>query len=484
MRSIRIVRWIALAAASVVVAACGDKWANPNLVTNNGVSGLGTTAAVSVAPALAQLAVGATAQLTATARDGNAQTLLGKTFTWTSSDTTVARVSSSGLVSGVGQGAATISAMTDGISGNAAVVVGTSSGAGQTATTLTVSPATISMTPGASAQLVALARDQNGNVITGAPISWTSGNTAVASVSSAGIVTANAVGNTAVTASLGNLSANANVSVAASSPPGTPSPSVASMSVSPSSVTLAVGGTATVTATPRDANGNPLSGRVITWATANPNVASVSSSGTITGQGPGSTTVTATSEGVSADVGVTVTPAAPAPPSVTSVSVNPGTGSVCVGSSLQMTATPRDATGQPVSGQAVTWAVTPSSVASISQNGLLAALGPGNAHVTATSGAASGSADITICPVVASVEVTAPQTVMSLAGSPTVQLTATAKDSQGNVVANQPVTWTITPSNLASITPNGTVTGLSIGDATATATINGVKGNIGLHIVP
>jgi len=74
---------------------------------------------------------------------------------------------------------------------------------------------------------------------------------------------------------------------------------VASVSVAPAAASVQVSGTVQLTATPKDANGTPLSGRTVTWASSNTSVASVTGSGLVTGAAAGSATITATSEGQS-----------------------------------------------------------------------------------------------------------------------------------------------------------------------------------------
>jgi dipeptidyl aminopeptidase/acylaminoacyl peptidase len=81
-------------------------------------------ATVTVTPSTALLqALGETEQLTATAHDDDGTAMPGKTFTWGSSDENVASVTSEGLVSAIANGAATITATTDGVEGSAAVTV-------------------------------------------------------------------------------------------------------------------------------------------------------------------------------------------------------------------------------------------------------------------------------------------------------------------------------------------------------------------------
>jgi len=71
----------------------------------------------------ASLAVGQTSQATATARDSAGQPISGRPVTWLSNKTSVATVSSSGLVNGLAAGSATISAAIDGITGSADIAV-------------------------------------------------------------------------------------------------------------------------------------------------------------------------------------------------------------------------------------------------------------------------------------------------------------------------------------------------------------------------
>ena len=78
---------------------------------------------VSVSPAGASIAVGQTAQLTATPRDAGGSALPGRGIAWASSNTGVATVNSSGFVTGVGAGAATLTATSEGKTGNASITV-------------------------------------------------------------------------------------------------------------------------------------------------------------------------------------------------------------------------------------------------------------------------------------------------------------------------------------------------------------------------
>ena len=134
--------------------------------------------------------------------------------------------------------------------------------------------------------------------------------------------------------------------------PGVP---VATVTVSPASAAILVGGKVQLAAAARDSAANVLTGRVVTWASSAPAVATMSASGLVTGAAAGTATLTATSEGQSGTAAVTV---AIAP--VASVTVSPASAGEQVGQTVQLTATPKDAAGNPLAGRTVTWRrVTP-----------------------------------------------------------------------------------------------------------------------------
>jgi len=166
---------------------------------------------------------------------------------------------------------------------------------------------------------------------------------------------------------------------------------VASVTVSPATASLTVGATTQLTATPKDANGTALSGRVVTWATSNAAIATVSASGLVRGAAAGSATITATSEGKSGTAAMTVTNVP-----VATVTVTPAIATLLTGATVQLTATPKDALGNPLSGRVVTWSSDALGVAAVSGSGLVSGLAVGGATITATSEGQSGSAAVTV----------------------------------------------------------------------------------------
>jgi uncharacterized protein YjdB len=145
-------------------------------------------------------------------------------------------------------------------------------------------------------------RDASNNVLTGRAITWTSSNTAVATVNSSGLVTTLTAGSATITATSESQSGSAALTV-------TPVPApVASVTVSLASPSVTAGGTTQATAVLRDASNTELTGRVISWASSNTAVATVNSSGLVTTLTAGSATITATSESQSGSAALTVTP--------------------------------------------------------------------------------------------------------------------------------------------------------------------------------
>ena len=424
-------------------------------------------ASVSVSPGAPSVTVGQTVQLTATARDANNNVLTGRAVTWSSSNTGIATVSSSGVVTGVAAGSATITATSEGKSGTASVTV-----SAVPVASVSVSPATPSVTVGQTVQLTATAYDANNNVLTGRAVTWSSSNTGIATVSSSGVVTGVAAGSATITATSEGKSGTASATV-------TPVP-VASVSVSPQTASVTVGQTTQLTATARDANNNVLTGRAVTWSSSNTGIATVSSSGVVTGVAAGSATITATSEGKSGTASLTIT-ALPAP--VASVSVSPATPSITVGQTVQLTATAYDASNNVLTGRVVTWSSSNTGIATVSSSGLVTGVATGSATITATSEGKNGTASVTVTPVpVASVSV-APATPSVTVGL-TVQLTATTRDANNNVLTGRTVTWSSSNTGIATVSSSGVVTGVAAGSATITATSEGKSGTASVTVTP
>ena len=254
-------------------------------------------ASVQVTPASSSLTPGQTTQLTASPRDAQGNALTDRVITWSSTSAAVASVSSSGLVTALTVGGpVTIVATSEGQDGSAIVTV-----TPPPVATVTLAPATPTLTPGAVVTLVPTLRDAQGNTLTGRVVTWTSSNNAVATVAASGLVTAVTVGGpVTITASSEGQSGTAAVTVVA--------PTVTSVSVAPAVTSVASGGTTPLSAVVRDQNNVIMTGIVPTWTTSNASLATVSPTGLVTGIAAGGpVTITATASGRSGTAAVTVT---------------------------------------------------------------------------------------------------------------------------------------------------------------------------------
>jgi len=255
-------------------------------------------ASVALTPAVASMLLGATLHLTATAQDSIGSALPGRSISWSSSAPAIAAVNDSGLVTANAVGSATVTAASEGKSASATITVSSVPVA-----SVTLSPASASIRVGSTQQLAAVTKDSAGSTLTGRVVTWSSSNTAVATVSTGGLVTGLTAGLATIAATSDGKSGTSTVTV-------TPV-SVASVVVGPAATTIAVGGIQQLTAVTKDSTGNTLTGRVVTWSSSNAAVATVSASGVVTGQAPGVATVTATSEGKSGTAALTVQAAPP-----------------------------------------------------------------------------------------------------------------------------------------------------------------------------
>jgi len=168
-----------------------------------------------------------------------------------------------------------------------------------TLTSLDVSvPATIVV--GQSATATVSGADQFGSTIATGPVVWSTLSAAVATVNGNGVVTAVAPGQTQVVATANGLTSQAPVTVV-------PVP-VATVTVTPVTFFLVVGTTQQLTAVTRDAAGNVLTGRVVTWAANDQSRATVDANGLVTAVAAGTTNIVATSEGKTGAAQVVVSP--------------------------------------------------------------------------------------------------------------------------------------------------------------------------------
>jgi hypothetical protein len=175
-------------------------------------------------------------------------------------------------------------------------------GSGKTLTSIAVTDASnLTIAPGATDQFDAMGTYSDGTTadITSS-VTWTSGTTTVATISSSGLATGVAAGTSVITATSGSVTGTATLNVM------TAGPVLVSIAVTPSPVTLTVGETDPLTATGTYSSGPAQNiTTLVAWTSSGPG-ATVNSSGVVTAVGGGTFTITAALSGVAGTASATV----------------------------------------------------------------------------------------------------------------------------------------------------------------------------------
>lgn len=438
---------LVLAVATTFVAACGGGGGDTGGVTAPPPPQVGS---VSVSLPAATVQVGASVTASVEVRSTAGAALSGRAVTWTSSNSAFATVTDAGVITGVAPGTVSITATSEGRSGSATLAVVP---APVNVVTLTLPAATL--VAARTMQGVVVLRDERNATLTGRPVTWASSNPAVATVDATGLIAGVASGTTTISASAEGKNATAELTVIP--------PPVNSVLVTLAQGTVPQGSNTTATAVLRDDLGVTLSGRAVTWSSANPLVATVSAAGAVTAVGVGTTTITATSEGRSGSASITVLPVP-----VALVQVTLAQASILPGGSTQAQAVTRDAAGSVLTGRAVQWSSSNPAVATVNDAGQVAGVAVGSATITATSEGRVGQAVLTVRSPVATVVFSGTQRVKVGDSYP---YTVTARSADG-VVLTVPVTWGVREPARAQVTGAGVVTPLQAGSFTLVARID------------
>ena len=226
------------------------------------------------------LAKGESASLVATVYPSNAT---NKSVTWSSSNTSVATVSSSGIVTAKSVGLANITVTTNDGGKKATCLVTVQAGA-VAVTGVTLDESSLLLIEGDTFTLTETVTPSNA---TNKSVNWSSSNTSVATVSSVGVVTAKSAGSATITVKTidGEKTATCVVTVKAKTV------NVTGVSLNKTSISMTVGDAQALTATVVPSNATDKS---VSWSSNNTSVATVSTTGTITARGIGDCIIEAT----------------------------------------------------------------------------------------------------------------------------------------------------------------------------------------------
>ena len=365
-----------------------------------------------------------------------------KTVSWTTSDKTVATVTSKGVVTGKKAGKATITCTgAGGVSASCVVTVV------NPVTGITLSDSSITVAATKTHQLTATVSPNNA---TDKSVTWTSSNNEVATVSDNGLVTGVAGGKCTitVTSNSGGKVASCTVSV---------TQSVTGIRFENARETMYETETRTLVPiiTPATATN-----AAVTWTTSDAAVANVSAAGIVTARSAGTAIITATTKdgGYTDSVTITVTKMV----AVTGIYIPYNNIALVAGNTYTVSATvyPSNA-----SNKNIIWSSNDTSVAAVFNGGEVSANGAGTAVITATTvdGGYSYRCTITVTQGVEGIKLSKTKLNIPVGSSKT--LTATFIPANAT---NKQVTWYCADPTIATVSNKGIVTGKKPGTTTVT----------------
>ncbi len=453
------VAWATQPGSATITASNGSVHASASLTVISAA-----LISISVTPANPSLAAGTRLQLTATGvfQDGSAQDLT-TSVAWSTSNPSVASISSTGLLSGAETGTAHVYASQGPITSAVGVIVKTAA-----LQSLVINPATASIAKGTTSQFRAIGTFTDGTTqdVTSA-LSWTSSTPSVASVAS-GMASGVAPGNTVITVTSGTISASATLTVT--------NATVVAITVTPTNPTLVVGLFQQFTATGsfNDGTTQDISPSV-NWTSSAPPLAGVNTAGLASGVSPGTAVISAAFEQVTGSSTVTVKA-----PSLISISVTPATPSIA-----NTTNQPFFVTGSYDDGSTqiltnATWSSSNPAVATMNGNTAVSQQ-PGTSTITAVLNSLSASTTLTVTPAtLVSIAVTPVNTSIAPGTIKAFFATGTFSDASTQNLTSA-VAWT--SSNTSAATMNGnTATAVAAGTTQISAAFGGVTGSTGLTV--
>jgi uncharacterized protein YjdB len=428
--------------------------------------GAPTVTAVSVSAASSSLGVGRTLQLTATATYSDKSTKdVTSSATWQASDSTIATVSSSGLLTAVKVGTLTVTA-------NVGAVVSAPSTFTVTAAVLSsieVTPLNASIATGQTQQFTANGIFSDGSTIDITnQVTWSSDALGVATVS-AGLASG-------ISAGTANINASSGTVVGTAVPLTVTSAVLQSIAISDVQP-IGIGGQVqfTVTGTFTDSTTQDISNATIT--SADTSIATVDNTGWARGVAAGDVIITATAGGFSDTTTLTVTPA-----TLESIAITPLNTTVAPGTTSPFTLTGVFSDGSTEAlTQNITWSSSLLTVATIDGNGLASAISAGVANIGATYQSLSAPSATLTVGAIASIKVTPLSPAIGIGGTQQFTATAVFTDNSSQDVTSQ-VTWKSSPSSVALISDAGLANAVGAGTAQITASFQNFSGSATLTV--
>lgn len=342
------------------------------------------------------------------------------------------------------------------------------------ACTISVAPATLTLPVNGASSIVGTAFDCKGNSIRNKKISYSSSNSAVATVTTEGNVIAVSVGSASVSVVADGKSASVPVTV---------TPEVAAtVIINPSVLTLRRTNTRDLVATARNSQNIIIANSLFRWSSSNSSILSVDQGGKVTALAPGNVVVTATSDQTVGSASIIVTDIP-----IGSCALSPASSKVTVSQSVQPTLVVRDTANNviPSQGRPIVWTSSNEIVATVSNTGLATTRKAGTTTITASP---AENAQVTCSTGIEAVDPRIVQTVIQQRtgslrlGIPRGFSAVLLDSTSAQVPAGRIITWSTSTPTVISITQAGIVTGLTLGTARVIARAEAVADTVTLSV--
>jgi hypothetical protein len=451
-----------------LLCACGGGSFGP------GVGGRSVTLQfIQISPSGSSLSIGRNVQLTATGHysDGSSKDITDLVL-WTSSNTSIAGISNSGLATSHAPGSATVTATLSRVVGHGSITV-----VAAALVSIVISPSAISIFSGQTAQFKAMGAFSDGTQqdITSS-VSWTSGNVAVASINVGditGLAKGLSPGVSTISARSGSISSTARLTVIVTNA------TLVSIAITPADAVLSLGTLEHYVAAGTFSDGSLQDiTNSVTWASSNSRVMSIAGGGLATARALGPVTISATSGSVSVSTTASVQSAA-----LSFITIRPANKKIAQFTSEQFQGIGTYADGRThnVTGK-VSWTSSNTFVATIGNRGLAKALSPGTTTITAILGSISAFATLEVTNATI-VSVSATPSGRSIAPETKLSFIATGFFSDNTTqLITRDSTWASDNHAVATLGSGSTATAVGPGTANISATFTGVTGTAPLYV--
>jgi len=297
-----------------------------------------------------------------------------------------------------------------------------------------------------------------------APATWTSSNSAIASVGGWGRITAIAAGTTTITADWQGVSASITVTVSPATLTSVLVSGAASMSMDQTLQMQATGVYSDTTV----ANVKNLAA----WSSSDPTIATVNSKGLVTSFTSGTVDIYATFNGVSGFATLTVDAA-----TLSALQLSPGISDMAVGDvqKFSVTGLMSDGSKYAYRAQDVVWSSSNPAIATVDDSGWATAVAQGSVDIYASlSSGEQASAALTVnANTLTGLQFHASTQALPVGQDYVYRVTGTYSDGSSGVLNAKQVGWSSSDPTVLSIKGSGLATGQAAGTATVTATVGG-----------